>query len=89
MLHFIDKNKNNWRDGNVQLVCYNCFFLKTANMFTENEVSDFEGHEERYKPETKAKKMDMDQYTLDRLREFDDFSPKIDDDSYSLVSRKN
>jgi hypothetical protein len=32
--------------------------------------------------------MDLDRYSLDRLREFDVYTPKVDDDPYSLVSRK-
>lgn len=88
MLHFLDNNPRNWVGGNVQLVCYNCYFLRTANMFTENEMNDFEGHEERFKPEKKAEKLDMDRYTLDRLREFDTFTPQINTDPYSLVSRR-
>ena len=88
MLHFLDKNKKNWRDGNVQFLCYNCYFLNTANVFSENDLNDFEGHTEKLKTEKQAEKMDLDRYTLDRLREFDVYTPKVDDDPYSLVSRK-
>jgi len=88
MLHFLDKNKKNWRNGNVQFLCYNCYFLNTANVFSENDLNSFEGHSEKLKEEKQAEKLDLDKNTLDRLREFDVYTPKVDEDPYSLVSRK-
>lgn len=88
MMHFLDKNKNNWRGGNVQLLCYNCYFLNTANVFSENELNSLEGHSEKLKEEKQADVLGLDKYTLDKLREFDVYTPKVDEDPYSLVSRK-
>jgi len=88
MMHFLDKNKNNWRNGNVQLLCYNCYFLNTANVFSENDLNSLEGHNVKLKEEKQAEKLEIDKYTLDRLKEFDVYTPKVDEDPYSLVSRK-
>jgi len=44
LLHFKDKNKMNYQIVNLQLLCYNCFFLHIANVFTDDEIRGIEDY---------------------------------------------
>ena len=35
LVHFKDKNKMNWKIENLELLCYNCFFLYIGDVFNE------------------------------------------------------
>ena len=89
ILHFNDGNSSHWGNGNVHLLCYNCYFLYYGNVFTEKELDQLEGHNS-VTVKTEENKMKLDDYHIKRLKEigmYDD--PKDDeDDPYSLVSRK-
>lgn len=39
LLAFKDGNKNNWKLENLELKCYNCYFLYIGNVFTETEIN--------------------------------------------------
>ena len=42
VLSFKDGNKNNWRIENLEMVCYNCYFLYVGNLFTEKQINRLE-----------------------------------------------
>ena len=44
LLHFKDKNKKNYREENVELLCYNCYFLSVGNIFTDKQIKGIEDH---------------------------------------------
>tara|TARA_R110000751_G_scaffold180854_1_gene287208 strand:+ start:897 stop:1553 length:657 start_codon:yes stop_codon:yes gene_type:complete len=88
LLHFNDKVSTHWGLDNVHLLCYNCYFLYYGNVFTEKELDQLEGHNS-VTIKTEEKKMKLDDYTIQRLKDIGMYDDKDeDDDPYSLVSRK-
>jgi len=60
ILNFKDGNKKNWRIENLELLCYNHYFLYIGNIFTDKQVQ----HIEDYNPST---------YQSDVTWELDDY----------------
>jgi hypothetical protein len=60
ILNFKDSNKKNWRIENLELLCYNHYFLYIGNIFTDKQVQ----HIEDYNPST---------YQSDVTWELDDY----------------
>lgn len=87
IMFFKDGNKHNFRDGNCQLSCYNCYFLRLGNVFTERDMESLEGHQTVYKT-TEMVDFQMDEYQKRKLQELGLWETKVEDDPYSLVSRK-
>ena len=44
ILHFKDKNKQNYRKENIELLCYNCYFLTIGDIFNEKQIKGLEDH---------------------------------------------
>lgn len=42
ILSFKDGNKNNWKIENLEMLCYNCYFLYVGNLFTEKQIQMLE-----------------------------------------------
>ena len=42
ILSFKDGNKNNWKVGNLEMLCYNCYFLYVGNLFSEKQIQRLE-----------------------------------------------
>jgi len=87
IMFFKDGNKHNYRDNNCQLSCYNCYFLRISNVFTERDMESIEGHQLVYKT-TERVDFQLDDYQQKRLKELGLWDTKDIDDPYSLVSRK-
>jgi len=86
LLNFKDNNKKNWNKDNIELLCYNHYFLQVGDIFSDKQVRGIEDHVPTYESEVT---WEMDDYTRQRLEELGlvDKSQN-DDDPYSLVSRK-
>ena len=87
LMHFKDGNKKHYNLGNVQLLCYNCYFLYIGDVFTEKDLEKIEDHDSISKT-TDAVDFQLDDYHKKRLNELGSYDKKVDDDPYSLVSRK-
>jgi hypothetical protein len=86
LLHFKDNNKKNYRQENIELLCYNHYFLTVGDIFSDKQIKGIEDHVPTYESEVT---WEMDDYTRQRLEELGLVDkPKDDDDPYSLVSRK-
>jgi hypothetical protein len=44
ILNFIDGNKKNYKLSNLELVCYNCYFLYINDVFTEKQINHLEDY---------------------------------------------
>lgn len=42
ILSFKDGNKHNWRLNNLEMLCYNCYFLFVGNLFTDKQIHRLE-----------------------------------------------
>ena len=82
LLHFKDNNKKNYKLDNIELLCYNHYFLTVGDIFTEKQVEGIEDH----KPVNQGKvEWEVDDYHLERLKELglgDD-----NDDELNIISR--
>ena len=87
ILHFKDKNKQNYRKENIQFLCYNCYFLFIDSVFTEKDIEQLEDHKPLSKT-TEAIDFQLDDYHLKRLNELGLDDNKDSDDPYDLVSYK-
>ena len=48
LLHFKDNNKSNYSKENIELLCYNHYFLTVGDIFTEKDVKQIESHQEHH-----------------------------------------
>jgi hypothetical protein len=84
LLHFKDNNKSNYTRDNIELLCYNHYFLTVGDIFTEKDVKQIESHQEHIGTTDKVE-WEVDDYHLQRLKELglDD----NDDDVNQYISR--
>ena len=68
LLHFKDKNSNNYSLDNVQLLCYNHYFLQVGDIFNKQDIKQLETQTEQYKTTDKVE-WEVDDYHLQRLKE--------------------
>ena len=66
ILHFKDKNKQNYRKENTELLCYNCYFLTVGDIFNDKQIKGLEDH----KPVNNSEvDWELDDYQKQRLEE--------------------
>jgi hypothetical protein len=87
LLHFKDGDTRHYGLGNVQLLCYNCYFVFYGQVFTEREIEKFEGHGS-VTMKMEGEKMQLDEYQIKILENLGLQDKNIGDDPYSLVSYK-
>ena len=68
LLHFKDNNKSNYSRENIELLCYNHYFLTVGDVFTEKDVKQIESHIEHHGTSEKVE-WEVDNYHLQRLKE--------------------
>jgi len=68
LLHFKDKNSNNYSLDNVQLLCYNDYFLTVGDIFNKKDEQQIETQQE-HNGTTKQVNWEVDDYHLQRLKE--------------------
>jgi hypothetical protein len=67
LIHFKDKNKENWRIENIELLCYNCYFLYIGDVFNEKQIKNIEEDAPVKKDDTVD--WEMDENMLEHFRE--------------------
>jgi len=84
IMHFKDGNKKHYRLENLEMLCYNCYFLTIGDIFTGKQLDGLEDH----KPMNSSQvDWEVDDYTTQRLKELGlGDLPDVDDD-YDLISR--
>ena len=80
LMHFKDGSKKNYKLDNVELLCYNCYFLQVGNIFSDRQIQGLEEHKS-----VNESKVDweIDDYHLQRLKELG----LEDKDELDLISR--
>jgi hypothetical protein len=81
LLHFKDNNKSNYTRDNIELLCYNHYFLTVGDIFTEKDVKQIESHQEHIGTTDKVE-WEVDDYHLQRLKELG-----LDDDDDDNVNQ--
>jgi len=85
LLHFKDNNKSNYSKENIELLCYNHYFLTVGDIFTDKDVKQIESHIEHHGTSEKVE-WEVDQYHLDRLKELG-LGDDDEDDVNQYISR--
>lgn len=60
LLNFKDRNKTNYNLENLQLLCYNCYYLWVGDVFTEKQIKNIENNQPS-KDKSFDFELDMDQ----------------------------
>jgi hypothetical protein len=83
LLHFKDNNKKNYQLDNIEMLCYNHYFLTVGDIFTNKQIEGIEDH----KPVNQGKvEWEVDDYHLQRLKELG-LDEEDDDDPNQYISR--
>ena len=84
ILNFKDRNKQHYRLDNLEMLCYNCYFLFQGDIFSDKQLEGLEDH----KPINQSQvDWEMDEYTLQRLKELGLGDDENEDDPMEFVSR--
>jgi hypothetical protein len=84
ILNFKDGNKQHYRLENLEMLCYNHYFLQIGDIFTDKQLGGLEDHVS--KNESKVD-WEVDDYTQQRLKELGLYDSKPVDDGLDLISR--
>ena len=79
-MNFKDGEKKNYKLDNVELLCYNCYFLQVGDIFNDRQIQGMEEH--KAINESKVD-WEIDDYHLQRLKELG----LEEDDELDLISR--
>lgn len=85
LLHFKDSNKKNYRLENLEVLCYNHYFLTIGDIFSVKDEEQIETSRPLNNT-SDAINFELDNYQMQRLRELGLYDPPKDDD-LDLVSR--
>ena len=85
LLHFKDKNNNNYSLDNVQLLCYNHYFLQVGDIFNAKDEKQIESQQEHYGT-SEVINFEIDDYHLQRLKELG-LDGDEEDDINQYISR--
>ena len=84
IMHFKDGNKQHYRIENLEMLCYNHYFLQVGDIFSNKQIEGLEDH----KPMNESKvDWEVDDYTQQRLKELGLYDSKPLDDGLDLISR--
>ena len=86
LMFFKDGNKKNYRKENVELLCYNCYFLFIGDVFTKKDIQHIEDHVSISKT-TDAVNFEIDEYHLKRLKELGLDNSEDEDNVDQYISR--
>ena len=86
-LHFKNGDHNYYHLDNLQMLCYNCYFLFVGEIFSDRDEKQIETGTKMSKS-TENVNFELDEYHVRRLRELGLYEDKTEDDPYSLVSRR-
>jgi hypothetical protein len=85
LLHFKDKNKNNYKRENLELLCYNHYFLYIGDIFNKYDIQQIEDHVPVSRT-TERVEWELDPYHLHRLKELG-LTDDDEDDVNKYISR--
>lgn len=85
LLHFKDNNKLNYTQDNIELLCYNHFFLLVDDIFSKKDEDQIESHIPLNNT-TDAVNWEVDDYHLQRLKELG-LEDDDEDDVNQYISR--
>jgi transposase len=82
ILNFKDRNKQHYRLDNLEMLCYNCYFLFMGDIFDDKQLEGLEDHKPMNQSEVD---WELDPYQQQRLAEL--FGDDGEDDGLDIISR--
>ena len=83
ILNFKDGNQKNWKLENLELLCYNCYFLNVGNVWSDNQLQQMEDYNQKNKfnndPEPD---WEMDKSHIEHLKNLGLWDEKEDGEEY-------
>jgi hypothetical protein len=87
ILHFKNNNKQNYRLDNLQLLCYNCYYMHVGDLFTDKQIQGLEDHVTIYKSEVDWE-LELSDYQKEMLEKLNlDFNTTSEEDGSEFISR--
>jgi len=83
ILNFKDRNKQHYRLDNLEMLCYNCYFLFMGDIFDDKQLEGLEDHKPMNQSEVD---WELDSYQLERLKELG-LGGDDEDDGLDIISR--
>ena len=85
LIHFKDNNKKNWKLDNLEMLCYNHYFLSVGDIFNDKQIEQLSVS----RPLNHGKSdWEVDDYHLERLKELGlDGDMSGDEDELDIISR--
>jgi hypothetical protein len=84
LLHFKNGDNSNYSLDNVELLCYNHYFLLVGDIFNEKDIKHMESYQEHYGT-SESVNWEVDDYHLQRLK---DLGLDLDEDDINqYISR--
>ena len=86
LLNFKDKNPKNYRLDNLEVLCYNHYFLTVADVFNAADIASIEDSVPKFNT-SEAIEFELDDYHLERLKELGLHDSSEPDDGSEFISR--
>jgi hypothetical protein len=84
IMHFKDGNKQHYGMNNIEMLCYNCYYLMVGDVFDNKQLDGLEDHKPTYSSQVD---WELDEYTKQRLIELGLEKPKPIEDGSEFISR--
>lgn len=84
-MHFKDKNKRNYHLENLEMLCYNCYFLFIGDVFNEKQIVQAEDYFESVAVDAKID-WEVDESYIENLRQLK-LRNSDDSDGSQYISR--
>jgi len=83
LINFKDYNKRNWKQDNLEFLCYNCYFLLIADVFSSKQLEGIEDYKDVPKTQQVNWEMDTNMYEhFKSLNLLSDEDLKNDEDDF-------
>ena len=82
LLNFKDNNKKNYRKENIELLCYNHYFLTVGDIFTDKQIKGIEDHKSVNQGNVE---WELDDYQLEQLEKLGLGDSNDDEDYISRI----
>jgi len=67
LLNYKDGNRKNWKQDNLELLCYNCYFLYIGDVYSNKQILSIEDYVDQ--PKTAQVDWELDEYTKEHLKQ--------------------
>ena len=67
LLNYKDGNKKNWKRDNLELLCYNCYFLFIGDVYSNKQILAIEDYVDQ--PKTAQVDWELDEYAKEHFKQ--------------------